>query len=280
MKGIVLSYFLLFVFLGAFSQNNTKVDSLLLIHENAKTPIEKKEGCYSLTSYYYPTNIQKSVRYAKEGLQYRTDEPDTLDAKLLYFLGTAYSSLREFDTAIALINEALEISEGLGDTLLTGRVMDQKGYIYFRKGDIANAYKFNIGASKYFRENKDLKHLAKSKHRRGVYAKHLGHYEEAISVYLEAIRLFEDIGDHKAASRIFADVGNLFNKTKDYENVLKYSFMALEIAERMNDSTGIAATYNNIGLAYHGKKDDSLALSYYEKAREINIKKKNELWLA
>ena len=280
MKGFVLVCCFLFVFLIAFSQDSINVDSLLLIHKNAKTQVEKKEGCCYLISYYFHTDIQKSVQYAKEGLQFRTDVPDSLDAVLLYLLATVHSSFREFDTAISLIDESLEISKGLEDSLLIGRVMDQKGYIYFRKGDIENAYEFNIMASMYLGENGDLKDVAKNKHRRGVFAKHLGHYEEAIGLYLEAIKLFEEIGDKMATSRLFVDLGNLFNKTKDYENVLKYSFIALEIAEKMGDSTGIAATYNNIGLAYHGKKNDSMALVYYIKAREINLQKKNELWLA
>jgi tetratricopeptide (TPR) repeat protein len=68
---------------------------------------------------------------------------------------------------------------------------------------------------------------------------------------------------------VLSNIALVYNSLGDYENALKYNFNSLKIRTSINDSIGVAFSYNNIGTTYHYKSNYSQALEYYLKALKL-----------
>lgn len=61
---------------------------------------------------------------------------------------------------------------------------------------------------------------------------------------------------------------------QDLNKGKKYCFLAIDHAKKINDSSGLAKSYNTIATIYHDQGQDDLAIEYQLKALEINKKLK------
>ncbi len=105
----------------------------------------------------------------------------------------------------------------------------------------------------------------------GDYNKTTGNYEKAIEYYTQALNIFEKHkkektsvkkAEHNLAS-IHNNLGATYQSMGKYEEAMSNLINALGFYETMNDSSGLAKTYTNLGLLYfdHGEFDKSLELS-------------------
>ncbi|MEM6718973.1 MAG: tetratricopeptide repeat protein [Bacteroidota bacterium] len=79
-----------------------------------------------------------------------------------------------------------------------------------------------------------------------------------------------DTRDHKA--RILRQTGILFNKRSNSPQALSSYLAAKKIAENLKDSIQISNDYSNIGSLYYRQKEYPKAILNYKKAAEINDK--------
>lgn len=95
-----------------------------------------------------------------------------------------------------------------------------------------------------------------------------GQYEEAKKYFNNALELHEMDSEQLAVASCYSNIAisefALGNMTKS----LEYHFRSLDIREKENARPDIAASYNDIGLAYFDIDQDK-ALDYYEKALAI-----------
>ncbi|CAF4043439.1 unnamed protein product [Rotaria magnacalcarata] len=100
-----------------------------------------------------------------------------------------------------------------------------------------------------------------------------GRYEEALSLYQEAMQIQEKMNDSRNLdlATTYSNMGLLYTKLNDTSKALSYHQKALSIRERDCDVSlaDLGSTYNNIGLVYNQREDFSDALSHYEKALPI-----------
>jgi len=81
------------------------------------------------------------------------------------------------------------------------------------------------------------------------------------------IREMENTPESKHIA-ILNELANLY-WTISFEKSLQYATQALEIAERLEDQSGIADSYNSIGVAYATLEIYDDAVAYFEKARDL-----------
>jgi tetratricopeptide (TPR) repeat protein len=93
-----------------------------------------------------------------------------------------------------------------------------------------------------------------------------------------ALELAQKINYIKGVARSHTRLGNIFNKTGQFDTSLAEQLTALLLCEKMKDETGIAASYNNIALMYTTRslsEDYKNAIRNFIKAKESYEKLKD-----
>ena len=103
-----------------------------------------------------------------------------------------------------------------------------------------------------------------------------GNYNQALSLYAEALALCEKIGYLKGQARIDHNIGIAFSNLGNYSQALEHYFKALKLREKLDDKIGISSSVNGIGSIYfvQGKYEDAKEkyLRALKISEEINYK--------
>lgn len=100
------------------------------------------------------------------------------------------------------------------------------------------------------------------------------------NLVLQSLKQAKEIDDSILMARVYNVLGNLKSNLNHNEDALFYYNQSLDIYLRHNEDSSAAAIYSNLGILLAVMHGDSLSISYYKKAAEINKKTKNYLWLA
>lgn len=108
------------------------------------------------------------------------------------------------------------------------------------------------------------------------------HYEYDLSekFILESLDLAEKISDSILMAKLYNIAGNIKGLSGSYNKAMNYYNLSLGIYQRNNLDSLAAGIFNNLAMANSSLGNDSLVFYYYLKAVEINIKTKNNRWLA
>ncbi len=99
---------------------------------------------------------------------------------------------------------------------------------------------------------------------------HMGRNTLAEEKLTEALSIFETHDEKKWQAKCLGELGNVFWARSQNYQALQYHFNALNIREKLNDKSELAASYNDIGLVY-SMIDPELAGKYYKMANEIYL---------
>lgn len=88
----------------------------------------------------------------------------------------------------------------------------------------------------------------------------------AISLATTAYETAVDIRFDSGAAQGLKLIGNVYYFKRDYTVALDYWSKAREVFEKINDVAGVSNIYNNIGAIYFDQGDDLKALEYYQKS--------------
>jgi signal transduction histidine kinase len=112
----------------------------------------------------------------------------------------------------------------------------------------------------------DTKRLARATNMLGNCYKTLGLLDRAMETYVEALKLFEQVGDEKWLANMHTNIGLIHIFDKNYQGGLQEEMMALSIRKRIGYYKGVSAVYNAIGTIYDAQKQWPEALHYFELA--------------
>ena len=275
---ILLVAFVLFPF-NVFSQIS-KEDSLTGLLQNAgdKQKMEVLSELIKLSSRKTP---EKSIGYGEQFQSLLKDyKDDGLKSEAWFNLAVANIYLRNFDIAVELLKEDIELYRQLDLENNVAKAISQLAYVYYRKGDFNSAYKYIVEAQPMSENLEDENQKAVDMFRRGVFAKGMGKYEEAIVYYNKAIEVYQKMENEKMVANLLGNIGNVLFELNHKEKALSYHEKALIVYEKIGDSMHIAGSLNDIGNAYSRLGNNQLALDYYFRAYEINKKINNDNWLA
>lgn len=96
-------------------------------------------------------------------------------------------------------------------------------------------------------------------------------YEEAISLYYQALDQAEQLRDSALLAKVNLNLGMVYDELEDYTESISFFQKAIEISKAINDSSIIAKTYQNIAISYQNKNELDKALEYNEKANQIAV---------
>jgi PAS domain S-box-containing protein len=111
--------------------------------------------------------------------------------------------------------------------------------------------------------------IAKSYKMLGNISFYMGNYNGVIHFYDSSLRQYELANDIAGQSKVWNNLGIVYNNLGDYASSIKYHLMSKEYKIQIADSIGIANSYNNIGSIYFSLEDYTNSFDYFKKAQLI-----------
>ena len=110
----------------------------------------------------------------------------------------------------------------------------------------------------------------------GVIYLKLNNFDESVKTHFKVLKKREERNDKKGMMLSFLNIGNVFNKSYDPDQALKYYQRALDLAKELRDTRNRANISTNIGNIYaqnalngENKKDVAHAIDYLVKTVEF-----------
>ncbi|PID50351.1 MAG: hypothetical protein CR991_01850 [Proteobacteria bacterium] len=97
----------------------------------------------------------------------------------------------------------------------------------------------------------------------------LGHYEQALACYQEALVIQKTIGDKKGEGTTLNNLATTTYARGDYNTALEYLQQSLAITQAIGDKKGEGTTLNNISQIFKARGDYDTALEYLQQSLAI-----------
>lgn len=97
----------------------------------------------------------------------------------------------------------------------------------------------------------------------GACQRALGEYNEAIENYIEALKIYDHLGDELNAATVNNNIGVLYMYLNMYDRARKYYHKARKIYELNSDQPGLARTYNNLAIVWSYADSLAKSLDYF-----------------
>lgn len=169
-----------------------------------------------------------------------------LRARILIALGINYDYQGQFDHALEVYRQSIDIYNTLGDSISKGVIQINMGIIHYQ----------------------------------------LSEYEEALSLFKLCRNLFDNIGEPFAKGAVLNELGATSKALGQWQASLIYYQQSLDIWQEMQANTLMdsawsvrnyeALLYNNLGEVHHLLSEWNKAEAYFEKALAIVLDKQEE----
>jgi adenylate cyclase len=177
-----------------------------------------------------------------------------------------------FDEAILASTTAFDFALESGDVVQQGRALATRGSILLELGNYASSLSFLVQALELFESVGDLGRIAITYGNIGRVHRNMSNYDTALDYYLRALTIDEELGNYQGIANHIGNIGNIYLTISDYPKALHYYHQALAFAEKIDNSESIATNIGNIGSVYLHIQDYTSALEYYMKALTIQEK--------
>jgi len=234
-----MRYFLLLLIFIICSNTNaqqSETDSLINVIKTTKVDTVRFDCYHALSRYYWETNPDSSIYFARLAFQISDKLNDNIKKGLAYkSLGIAYDYKGNLDSCLYYLNASLVFFKEIN--------------LYDKQASVIN----DIAIAYYYR----------------------GNYELALRKHLIALELRQKIGDKKYISVSYNNIGLIYRAKKDYSKAIYYYLNSLKIKQELNDEQGMIDAYINIGSAFQssGKSDSNY---YYAQKAYLLAKKNND----
>ncbi len=279
-----LLFFLLISFLFKGLAQQKKIDSLKLVLERYTAQDTVRLGALNELSYsYYTIDPAEGVKIAQEAISLAINIDRSLELATSYaYKGHNHSAQGQDSLALEMYDAAIKICKENHDKKGLARLIYNKGLVYFNQSDYKRANDNNIEAYEVFKVEKDSFLMAKMLNSIGINYMYLTQYPEALSSYLEAKRIYEDLektSDIQYAS-IHANIGLLYARLENPELAMKSQTAALELFQKLDFQEGVANSLTNIGRLHTDLGEPEIALKKYHEAYTIMKANTNERGVA
>ncbi len=243
-------------FMGAFSALN----GLIALAETREDwgAAARHLGNLALT-YYRTSNPVRAVESFVQGIQYARREGDqATETGLLGNMGNILREMKHYEEAIKCLNEALLISQSLGDLRGRGIWLANLGLVYDDLKQFAEAADYHEDSVDIARQLQDRTNLAARLGNLGNSLVASGAMDEALLAFSESADLYKSIGRNHDAALHLSIMGNLYaqrgRSTLDRVLAIPFFASALEnyqgavlIARNLHDFASEADLLRHIG---------------------------------
>jgi len=158
-----------------------------------------------------------------------------------------------------------------------GELLNQKGILYWYKGDLDRAlecYKESLAIKE---ELDDKNGVADSFNNIGLVYWSKGDLDRAMKYYQQSLAIREKLDNKQKIATSLNNLGNVYSMKGDLDRAMKYYQQSLAIREKLDNKQEIATSLNNLGVVHQLKGDLDRAMKYYQRSlvisQELNMKR-------
>jgi len=198
--------------------------------------------------------------------------------KLDVFLNLAQENqTKDVILAIRYARKSLELANSLSDFSKMGKANKLLGKLYYLESDYARAYEYMVEAVNIFQNIGDTLNLVEVRINIGDLYYDLKKFEESRNYYLETLKLTSD-PDFLAI--INCNIGNTYLSEEKNEEAFKYYQKALEYKPLVKKQRSISDTYTGLAIYYENQGKYSEAMNYYQMGFEIEKSENDKVAMA
>lgn len=187
-------------------------------------------------------------------------------------LSRAYHEQGQHEQDYFYAMQAAEQAEFIQDDLVYARALDNLGLIHRFHQHYAKALPLHTKAYELVKDRDVLPYYKmRFANNAAVAARYDQLYDQAVSYFLEALKVAESVGDLRNIAISNNGLGNtLINIPERKEEALQYFLQALRAEEQQNNNRGVAINYLSIGDYFTQNKQYDTARVYLAKLLDIN----------
>ncbi|WP_395062200.1 AraC family transcriptional regulator [Flavobacterium sp.] len=236
-----------------------------------KDSLQQKEFSYlSKEISYNKKDTSKSKIYAESWLKKSRTEKNWKQMALAYrevlYFSNKKQQLKKTDSLIIIA----KLSK---DNAVIGKAYLTKGIIYYDRKELQKALDNYILADQYLSQTKDEYAIYKVKYSIAHSKYYLGFFDEAIALFKECIKYFEQENDRAYLNSIHS-IGLCFNRIGKYDSCTYYNDLGLKLARELSNNEMNPYFIHSEGINLYFKKQYTVAISKLSEAiKAIDAKK-------
>jgi signal transduction histidine kinase len=191
----------------------------------------------------------------------QTDEIDSLKKVVTSLEGEELSRVQSelswqtlaFDTDEALrwSRLAKTSAERLGNSVLISDVLNDMSLVFLKKNEFDSTIFYAYKAYQLRLKTGNKGNAAASLSKVANAYLMMGRHDEALRVYLHALRLIEEVDDQMRYAQIAGNIGVAYEKNLNFDEAIKWHERAMNTALEMGDSMTFLNSKINIGICYN-----------------------------
>lgn len=186
-------------------------------------------------------------------------------ANILHNIGMVYHYQDRDKEAIEYYKRSRSAFEAIGDSTKTTFILGNIAHLFVKKKHYKEAEIYYNLSLKLARNYKNNKAIANALTSLGSLKSALNQEDSAITYYLQAKKIFEELGEKTEYTRILDNLGESYHKQKKFTKALHYAHLNYELACKQQQLYYISTSSALLSLLYEKMNKPQLALDYYKK---------------
>lgn len=261
--------FLLFILLSANLKSN-EVDSLLnLINLTDKDSV-KVVLFIEISDLYLPEDIENG-RYIDSAFFYAKKSGDEyLLALTSFYKASNLNFYSQYDSAIVLLEYAIEIFDNYNDTLHSATSWGEMGNSYCYQAIYDHCLDCLLKAYEYVILLNNRQYIAMALNNIGNVYYFMNQQDKALEYFEKSYKIFYNDSSSYGIALASNNVGSVFFDKKQYDSALFYLNIAEKTATKINYLEQLAETSSNLAKLYIENGNFNLAEEYSLKSIALN----------
>ncbi len=159
-------------------------------------------------------------------------------------------------------------------------ILLMKGSIYWRKGELDQAFKYCQQSLTLYEKIGNQRLIADALSNLGIISRDKGDLDQALIYCQRSLALQEKIGHTQAIATTLNNIGIIYRDKGGLNQALEYYKQSIAYFKKIDHKLNIAASLNNIGEIYYLRDDLDQALVYHEKSLAISEETGNNLFMS
>lgn len=169
-------------------------------------------------------------------------------------LGIIYYDKEQYDTAVHLYEQAVQMRNQLKDELGVAKLYNKIGIVYQRQGLFDKSLDYQLKALELFKKFNNDQGVSYSLNNIGILNQNMGRYKEAISYQKQSIAIKEKMGDNYGLAGSYVNIANIYLLEKDFPQAESYYRKAVDITRIIGDKEYLSNALNNLGTLFTDTK--------------------------
>jgi CHAT domain-containing protein/tetratricopeptide (TPR) repeat protein len=191
------------------------------------------------------------------------------EARTLYFIGRAYSSLSQQEKAIEYLGQALAIYRELKNRQGEVGALNYLGVVNHRLSRYEKAVEYLGQALQIARDENDRADEGTVLNNLGNAYRDMSQYEKGIECYEQSLFIARQVEDRQGEASALTNLGNVYRNLNRYERAIESFEQGLLIAREVKNRLFEANTLSNLGIVYTILNRYERAIEYYEQSLVI-----------